>query len=147
MPFCSDWPDLSSRCCVADEPPPRSDEGPLCCAEEPPAPPSRICAFAKPAPAITAAAATEIKKRLVIEFLLTCLHCPRRQQRRTSDCSSHLAERAPGGLRRSVMSQAKLRSSNCPYQHVTGTPISANHFHAVALASSEDGPTKHLPPA
>jgi hypothetical protein len=34
------------------------------------------CAFAKPVPAIRAAVATEIKKRLVIECLLTCLHCP-----------------------------------------------------------------------
>ena len=38
-------------------------------------PPSRLmvpCALAKPVPAISAAAATEIIKRLVIEYLLTC---------------------------------------------------------------------------
>jgi hypothetical protein len=31
------------------------------------------CAFAKPVPAISAAAATDIIKRLVMEFLLACL--------------------------------------------------------------------------
>jgi hypothetical protein len=66
-----------SRCMVPDEaPPPRSDEGALCCAAEPADPASRPipvpCAFAKPVPAISAAAATEIKKRLLIECLLTC---------------------------------------------------------------------------
>src|ERR1700712_714036 len=45
-------------------------DGAVCCAAAPPAapPPSRLmpCALAKPVPAINAAAATEIKKRLVI---------------------------------------------------------------------------------
>jgi hypothetical protein len=31
------------------------------------------CAFAKPVPAISAAAATDIRKRLVMEYLLACL--------------------------------------------------------------------------
>src|SRR4051812_37092536 len=95
-PFWSDCPDFmpdepSSLCCVAEEPPPRSDDGALCCVVAPPAPPPfsipppAPCAFAKPVPAIRAAAATEIKKRLVIEVLLTCLHCPRRQRKRMSD--------------------------------------------------------------
>src|SRR5881392_2079194 len=62
-----------------------------CCVVAPPAPPPFSipppvpCAFAKPVPAIRAAAATEIKKRLVIERLLTCLHCPRQQRRKMSD--------------------------------------------------------------
>src|SRR3984893_13915672 len=38
------------------------------------------CALANPVPAISAAAATDIIKRLVMEHLLTCLHCPRRQR-------------------------------------------------------------------
>src|SRR5664279_1948184 len=62
-------------------------EGALCWVAAPPAaPPSRVappvpCAWAKPAPAISAAAATDIIKRLVIEYLLKCLHCPRRQRK------------------------------------------------------------------
>src|SRR5215216_5361093 len=81
----SDAPPLSrplSRCMVPDEaPPPRSDEGALCCAAEPADPASRPipapCAFAKPVPAISAAAATEIKKRLVIRMSPHMfLHCP-----------------------------------------------------------------------
>src|SRR3979411_2677444 len=54
-------------------PPPQG----CCCVVAPPAPPPFSipppvpCAFAKPVPAIRAAAATEIKKRLVIERLLT----------------------------------------------------------------------------
>src|SRR5665647_3169624 len=59
--------------------------GALCCTVEPgEAPPSRPvpvpCALAKLVPAISAATATESMKRLVIEFLLTCLHYPRRQR-------------------------------------------------------------------
>src|SRR5947209_8077120 len=70
-------PDLPESWLIApDEAPPRSEEDPPCCAEEPAdgasRPPPVPCAFAKPVPAIRAAAATEIKKRLVIEFLLTC---------------------------------------------------------------------------
>ena len=60
------------RCRVASRPTrhrrARTD-GALCCAAEPAEPASRPivpCAFAKPVPAINAAAATEIKKRLVI---------------------------------------------------------------------------------
>src|SRR6266702_8385470 len=59
---------------------PRSDDGALCWTVEPADGASRPipvpCAFAKPAPAINATAATDIKKRLVMEYLLTCLHCP-----------------------------------------------------------------------
>ena len=40
------------------------------------------CALASPVPAISAAAATEIKKRLVIYCLLTCLHCPHHNVRK-----------------------------------------------------------------
>src|SRR3954454_13581073 len=82
--FMPDVPPLS-LCIVPEEAPPRSDEGELCCVVDPADGDSRFmpvpCAFAKPVPAIRAAAATEIKKRLVIEFLLTCLHCPRRQRK------------------------------------------------------------------
>jgi hypothetical protein len=49
-------------------PPP--DDGYCCCIVDPADPASRLvpvpCAFAKPVPAISAAAATEIRKRLVI---------------------------------------------------------------------------------
>jgi hypothetical protein len=52
------------------------DDGALCCAVEPDDGASRLvpvpCALAKPVPAISAAAATDIIKRLVIEHLLTC---------------------------------------------------------------------------
>jgi hypothetical protein len=57
-----------------------ADDGPLCMVEPADDPPSRLvpvpCALAKPVPAIKAAAATEIKKRLVMEFLLTCFALP-----------------------------------------------------------------------
>src|SRR5271155_175359 len=49
-------------------------DGALCSAGAPAAGPSLLmvpCALAKPAPAISAAAATDIIKRLVIEYLLT----------------------------------------------------------------------------
>src|SRR6266571_4917083 len=67
---------------------PCSDEGALCWVVAPPGAPSRLpvpCAFAKPVPAIRAATAAEIKKRLVMEFLLTCVHCPRRQREEIGD--------------------------------------------------------------
>src|SRR5512141_1417906 len=61
----------------ADEGP---DDGAPCTVEPADDPPSRLmpvpCALAKPVPAIRAAAATEIKKRLVMEFLLTCFALP-----------------------------------------------------------------------
>jgi hypothetical protein len=76
-------PDGPLSCCIAppDAAPPRSDEGALCCAVEPAVPASRPapvpCAFAKPVPAISAAVATEIKKRLVIRMSPHMfLHCP-----------------------------------------------------------------------
>jgi hypothetical protein len=51
-------------------------DGAFCCMEEP-ADGSRLvpvpCALAKPVPAISAAAATDIRKRLVMEYLLACL--------------------------------------------------------------------------
>jgi hypothetical protein len=57
-----------------------ADDGALCMVEPADDPPSRLvpvpCALAKPVPAIKAAAATEIKKRLVMEFLLTCFALP-----------------------------------------------------------------------
>src|SRR5260370_39427602 len=65
------------------------DEGFVCsdgafCWTEGPAVGSRLvpvpCAFAKPVPAISAAAATDIRKRLVMEYLLTCFACPRQQR-------------------------------------------------------------------
>jgi hypothetical protein len=62
-------PPLSRCIAPPDEAPPRSEDGALCCAAGPADPASRPivpCAFAKPVPAINAAAATEIKKRLVI---------------------------------------------------------------------------------
>jgi molybdopterin-guanine dinucleotide biosynthesis protein A len=74
-PFMPDGP--LSRCIAPpDEAPPRS-EGALCCAVEPADPAPAPCAFAKPVPAIRAAAATEIKKRLVIRMSPhVFLYCP-----------------------------------------------------------------------
>src|SRR5215211_7464807 len=72
-PFSIPPPPPDGCCCVVAPPPPLS------------IPPPVPCAFAKPVPAIRAAAATEIKNRLVIERLLTCLHCPRRQRKKMSD--------------------------------------------------------------
>jgi hypothetical protein len=43
------------------------------------------CALANPVPAISAAAATDIIKRLFMEYLLKRLHCPRRQRREMRD--------------------------------------------------------------
>ena len=87
-PFMPDVPPLS-RCMVPDGAPPRSEDGALCCAVEPADPASWPmpvpCAFAKPVPAIKAAAATEIKKRLLIEFLLTCSALPDRQRKELRD--------------------------------------------------------------
>jgi hypothetical protein len=40
------------------------------------------CAFAKPVPAIRAAVATEINKRLVISILLTCIRIARADNER-----------------------------------------------------------------
>src|SRR5712672_3107998 len=54
---------------------PRSEDGALCWALEPAEGCSFVpvpCALAKPAPAISATAATDIIKRLVIESLLRC---------------------------------------------------------------------------
>src|SRR5437879_6178858 len=86
--FMSDLPPLS-RCIVPDEGPPRSEEGALCCAVEPADPESRPmpvpCAFAKPVPAIRAAVATEIEKRLVIECLLNVSALPDRQRKEFPD--------------------------------------------------------------
>src|SRR3979411_2212345 len=71
---------------------PRSDDGALCWTVEPPvAPPWLIpvpCALAKPVPAISAAAATEIIKRLVIEFLLTCFPLPAPTTKGDARCSA-----------------------------------------------------------
>jgi len=57
-----------SRFIVPDAAPPEG--GAVCCVAAPPEAPSRLvpvpCAFAKPVPAIRAATAAEIKKRLVI---------------------------------------------------------------------------------
>src|SRR5437667_464825 len=76
-----------SRFIVPDAAPPV--DGAVCCVAAPPDVPSRLmpvpCAFAKPVPAIRAATAAEINKRLVIEVLLTCLHCPRRQRKEMCD--------------------------------------------------------------
>jgi hypothetical protein len=57
-------------------------DGALCCAEAPPCsrPIPVPCALAKPALAISVIAAAEIRKRLLMEYLLTCLHCPRLQR-------------------------------------------------------------------
>jgi hypothetical protein len=68
---------------------PRSEDGAPCWALEPgcsrfPVP----CALAKPAPAISATAATDIIKRLIIECLLRCFHCPRRLTKREAPCSA-----------------------------------------------------------
>src|SRR3954465_12615956 len=82
-PFMPDGP--LSRCIAPpDEAPPEG--GALCCAVEPADPVSRPgaapCAFAKPVPAIRAAAATEIKKRLVIRMSPhVFLHCPTNNER------------------------------------------------------------------
>src|ERR1700722_18043557 len=79
---------------VADEGAARSDDGALCWTAEPAAGASRLipvpCAFAKPVPAISATAATDTIKRLVIERLLTCLHCPRRQRNEMCDVPRYL---------------------------------------------------------
>src|SRR3954451_14446584 len=71
--------------------PPRSaapPEGCECCVCAPPAPPplSRFmvpCAFARPVPATSASVATEIIKRLDMEFSsrVHLRHCPRRQRK------------------------------------------------------------------
>jgi hypothetical protein len=70
-----------SRCIAPpDEAPP--EEGALCCAAEPADPVPAPCAFAKPVPAINAAVATEIKKRLVIrKSPHVFLHCPTDNER------------------------------------------------------------------
>ncbi len=50
------------------------------------------CALAKPVPAINAAVATEIKKRLVIrKSPHVFLHCPHRQREEYARCSGTLA--------------------------------------------------------
>src|SRR6516164_3045634 len=86
--FCSAFvrdegePALPCSCSVAAPPvaPPPAEDGAFCIC----APPcSRLpvpCALARPVPAISAIAATEIKKRLVIPLSSDCSHCPRRQQ-------------------------------------------------------------------
>jgi hypothetical protein len=91
--FCSDWApfvpdDFGSDCApfIPDEEPEGSvawrsapelpPDGALCCAAAPPEsrPIPVPCALAKPALAISAMAATEVRKRLVMEYLLTCFH-------------------------------------------------------------------------
>src|SRR5437899_1392958 len=73
---------------------PRSEDGALCWALEPADGCSRSfpvpCALAKPAPAISATAATDIIKRLIIECLLRCFHCPRPTTKREGSCSAIL---------------------------------------------------------
>src|SRR5215213_9944540 len=51
----------------------RSEGGELCWV-------AGACAKASPLPAISAAASTDIIKRLGMEYLLTWLHCPRQQR-------------------------------------------------------------------
>src|ERR1700682_1742319 len=71
-----------SRFIGAAEGAPRSD-GALCWAVEPAGASRPVpvpCALANPVAAISAAAATEIIKQSVMDYLLTCYHCPRRQR-------------------------------------------------------------------
>src|ERR1700677_1744388 len=63
---------------VADDGAARSADGALRSVPVP-------CALANPVPAISAAAATDIIKRLVMEYLLMCSHCPRRQRKEMRD--------------------------------------------------------------
>ena len=68
-----------SRFIGAAEGEPRSEDGALCAGAEPalpPAAPPVPCAKANPLPAINAAAATEIIKRLVMEYLLRVIALP-----------------------------------------------------------------------
>src|ERR1700687_921823 len=70
---------------------PRSDDGALCWTVEPAGasrPGPVPCALANPVAAISAAAATEIIKRLVMEYLLRCLHCPCRTTKGDARCSA-----------------------------------------------------------
>src|SRR5689334_12239395 len=79
---------------MAPDEPPRSDDGELCWVAAPPAapPPSRFmpCALAKPVPAIRAAAATEIKKRLVIGNSPHVYALPAQQRREIGDVPPYL---------------------------------------------------------
>src|SRR5437899_621497 len=86
---------------AADDPPFSEGAPPPCCVVEPPPaapPPSRFmpCAFAKPVPAIRAAAATEIKKRLVIRVSPHVDALPAPSTKEGARCSSRSA--VPPGL-------------------------------------------------
>jgi hypothetical protein len=69
----------------------RSDEGALCWVAVPADGASRPipCALARPVPAISAAAATDIKKRLVMEYLLV-FALPARQRKEMRDVPRYL---------------------------------------------------------
>src|SRR5258708_12334665 len=71
---------------------PRSEDGALCWALEPAEGCSFVpvpCALAKPAPAISATAATDIINRLVIEYLLRCFPSPPPPLHRPSHLPRH----------------------------------------------------------
>src|SRR5216684_130676 len=72
---------------------PRSEDGALCWALEPAEGCSLVpvpCALAKPAPAISATAATDIIKRLIIECLLRVFSLPAPTTKREGSCSAIL---------------------------------------------------------
>src|SRR5581483_4180191 len=71
-------------------PPPPADGEPWCIAAPPPEAPSFFmpCAFTAPAPAISAIAATEIRKRLLISFSSQCLALPARTTAGDIRCST-----------------------------------------------------------
>src|ERR1700721_1758296 len=81
--FCSDW--VVPPCAASLRFVGVADEGAACSVDgalrSVPVP----CALANPVPAISAAAATDIIKRLVMEYLLMCSHCPRRQRKEMRD--------------------------------------------------------------
>src|SRR5216684_2966511 len=124
--------------CVAFMP----DGGALCCAVDPADGASRPipvpCALANPVPAISAAAATDIIKRLVMEHLLTSFALPAPTTSRDARCSV-LSAVPPGLFCECAMNASALKIG----QHKRPAVRPAFQF-AYAAGSTDRGDAQHV---
>src|SRR5229473_2862387 len=132
----------ASRAAGAAEGAACSDGGALCCAVDPADGASRPipvpCALANPVPAISAAAATDIIKRLVMEHLLTSFALPAPTTSRDARCSV-LSAVPPGLFCECAMNASALKIG----QHKRPAVRPAFQF-AYAAGSTDRGDAQHV---
>src|SRR5713226_3402211 len=132
----------ASRAAGAAEGAACSDGGALCCAVDPADGASRPipvpCALANPVPAISAAAATDIIKRLVMEHLLTSFALPAPTTSRDARCSV-LSAVPPGLFCECAMNASALKIG----QHERPAVRPAFQF-AYAAGSTDRGDAQHV---